>query len=62
MKTVEMFRDFDYRATKHRVTAFKAGNAYDRVTEAAAKAIVEADAGRVLMVSRQPRTRDDVGR
>jgi hypothetical protein len=48
MKSVEVFRDFDYQAHPRRTIRFHAGVTYTRVLEAAAKAIERAGAGRVV--------------
>lgn len=48
MKTVVMDRDYDYKPTKQRMTAYKAGMTYKKQPNAAADAIVEAGAGRVI--------------
>lgn len=48
MKKVKMSRDFDYRPTSQRLTAFRAGRTYPRVPEAAAEAIVAAGAGEIV--------------
>jgi hypothetical protein len=48
MKTVRMFRDFDYRPTPKFLTAFKGGKTYSRIPEAAVKAIIEAKAGEIV--------------
>lgn len=45
MKTVTMTRDFNFRAEPRTFIAFKDGETYTRVTEAAAEAIVKAKAG-----------------
>jgi hypothetical protein len=47
MKTVELFRDFDYIAGRKTVR-FHGGVIYSRVLEAAAAAIEQAGAGRVV--------------
>jgi hypothetical protein len=51
MKTVRVVRDFDYRAHKRRTVHFIAGVTYTRVIEAAATAIEQAGAGRILRAS-----------
>ena len=48
MKTVELFRDFDYEAHKRKTVRFHGGVTYSRVIEAAAVAIERAGAGRVV--------------
>lgn len=48
MKTVYLYRNFDYRAHRKWSVRFQAGITYQRVIEAAAAAIVRAGAGRVL--------------
>lgn len=48
MKTVEMFRDYDYRAHPRKTIRFHAGVTYARVIEAAAREIEQAEAGRVV--------------
>jgi hypothetical protein len=48
MKTVELFRDFDYRPHPRWSVRFLAGITYRRVLEAAATAIERAGAGRVV--------------
>lgn len=48
MKTVRMVRDFDYRAHRCITIAFKKGETYRRVLEAAARAIVKAQAGEIV--------------
>lgn len=48
MKTVEMSRDYDYRPTAQRLTAFKGGKTYEKVPNAAAEAIVAAGAGKIV--------------
>jgi len=47
MKTVTMHRDFDYHPTRQITIAFRGGETYHRVTEFAARAIVEAGAGEI---------------
>jgi hypothetical protein len=48
VKTVELFRDFDYEAHPRKTVRFHAGVTYSRVLEAAAAAIERAGAGRVV--------------
>lgn len=48
MRTVELFRDFDYRPHPRRTIRFHAGVTYARVLELAAAEIERAGAGRVL--------------
>lgn len=48
MKTVEVSRNFDYRAHPRKTVRFHAGVTYTRVLEAAATAIVNAGAGRIV--------------
>jgi len=48
MKTVELFRDFDYRPHPRRSVRFHAGITYARVLEAAASEIERNGAGRVI--------------
>jgi len=43
-----MLRDFSYRAKRHVFVQYLGGEIYRRVPEAAARAIVDADAGRVV--------------
>ncbi len=47
MKTVEMLHDFDYTPHRKITVRFKAGNKYDHVIDAAARAIERAEAGRI---------------
>lgn len=42
-----MLRDFDYRPTRHITIAYQAERTYQRVPEAAARAILAAKAGEV---------------
>ena len=49
MKTVELFRDFDYSPVPRKTVRFYAGITYTRVIEAASKAIEHAGAGRVIV-------------
>jgi hypothetical protein len=51
MKTVELFRDFDYRLHPRRSMRFRAGVTYARVLETAARQIEAAGAGRIVMPS-----------
>ena len=48
MKTVELFRDFDYRAHPRRTMRFHAGDTYARVLELAAQEIERNGAGRII--------------
>jgi hypothetical protein len=48
MKTVSLFRDFDYDADPRKTVRFHGGVTYTRVIEAAATAIVRAGAGRIV--------------
>lgn len=48
MKTVEMARDFSYRAKPRVFIQYLGGTTYERVPEAAARAIVEAGAGKIV--------------
>lgn len=48
MKTVELFRDFDYRLHPRRMVRFMGGLTYARVLEAAALSIEQAGAGRIV--------------
>jgi hypothetical protein len=48
VKTVELFRDFDYQAHPRKTVRFHGGVIYSHVLEAAAKAIERAGAGRVV--------------
>lgn len=47
MKNVRMFRDYDYRPTRHMMRAYKGGQDY-KVVEAAALAIVAAGVGEII--------------
>jgi hypothetical protein len=47
-KTVELFRDFDYRPHPRRTVRFHGGITYARVLELAAKEIERAGAGRII--------------
>ncbi len=46
MKTIEMSRDYSFRAGPRVFVQFKAGVTYQRVTETQARAIIDAGAGR----------------
>lgn len=48
MKTVELFRDFDYRPHPRKMVRFHAGCTYARVLELAAREIEQSGAGRIL--------------
>jgi hypothetical protein len=48
MKTVELFRDFDYRPHPRKLVRFHAGVTYARVLELAAQEIERNGAGRVI--------------
>ena len=48
MKTVELFRDFDYRAHPRKTIRFHANTTYSRVLELAAQEIERSGAGRIL--------------
>jgi hypothetical protein len=48
MKTVAMSRDFSYRAKRHVFVQYLGGGTYERVPEAAVRAIVDAGAGKVV--------------
>ncbi|MBN8987421.1 MAG: hypothetical protein J0H42_04195 [Rhizobiales bacterium] len=48
MKVVAVSRDFSYRAKRHVFVQYLAGVTYQRVPEAAVRAILEAGAGRVV--------------
>ena len=48
MRTVELFRDFDYRPHRRRTIRFHAGCTYVRVLELAAREIERAGAGRII--------------
>jgi hypothetical protein len=50
MRTVEMLRDFDYFTHTRRFVRFYRGIVYTRVIEAAADAIVNAGAGRIVQL------------
>ena len=56
MKTVLLFRDFDYRTHQRRTVRFYAGATYTRVIEAAASAIVRAGAGRIVELDKRDGT------
>lgn len=49
MKTVEMFRDFDYSPTRALTVRFVAGVTYLRVLETAARLIERNGAGRIVI-------------
>ena len=51
MKTVELFRDYDYKPHPRKTIRFHAGVTYARVLEAAAREIEKAGAGRIAMPS-----------
>jgi len=51
MKTVELFRDFDYRPHRRKTIRFHAGITYSRVLEIAAREIERNGAGRILVAS-----------
>lgn len=57
MKTVVMHRNFDYRPTRHLIRAYKGGQKYNRVPEAAVAAIVAAGAGRIVKDGKRDRSR-----
>jgi hypothetical protein len=48
MKTVLMVRDFDYTPHRKWSVRFKQGICYSRVLDAAARAIEQAEAGRIV--------------
>lgn len=48
MKTVEMERDFNFRAAARVFVHYVGGTVYRRVPEAAVRAIVSAKAGKVV--------------
>ncbi|MBR0855664.1 hypothetical protein [Bradyrhizobium liaoningense] len=48
MKTVLMNRTFDYRPRRAVIVVYAAGQRYERVPEAAVRAIVAAHAGEVV--------------
>ena len=48
MKTVELFRDFDYRTHPRRTVRFHGGVTYARVLELAAQEIERNGAGRII--------------
>ena len=48
MKTVELFRDFDYPLHPRRTVRFRGGVTYARVLEIAAREIERHGAGRIL--------------
>lgn len=47
MKTVVMIRTFDYRPKAGVIIAYSGGRRYERVPEAAVRAIVKAGAGEI---------------
>ena len=48
VKTVELFRDYDYQAHRRRTVRFHAGTTYARVLELAAQEIERKGAGRIV--------------
>lgn len=48
MKSIEMFRDYDYRPTRDVMRSYRAGRVYRRVPEAAVQKILESGAGRIV--------------
>lgn len=48
MKTIKMERDFSYRATSRAFVQYLGGTTYQRVPEAAVRAIVAAGAGEIV--------------
>lgn len=48
MKTITMSRDFTYRAKQRVNIQYLAGATYDRVPESAVRAILAANAGKVV--------------
>ena len=48
MKTVELWRDFDYRPHPRKTVRFHGGTTYARVLELAAREIERAGAGRII--------------
>jgi len=48
MKTVELFRDYDYRPNRRRTVRFHGGITYSRVLEIAAHEIERVGAGRIM--------------
>ncbi len=48
MKSVRMLRDFSHRASARVFVQYLAGKTYDRVPEAAVRAIVSAQAGEIV--------------
>ncbi|UPU01317.1 hypothetical protein J4G48_0031805 [Bradyrhizobium barranii subsp. apii] len=48
MKTILMTRTFDYRPRRAVIVVYAAGKRYERVPEAAVRAIVAAGAGEVV--------------
>jgi hypothetical protein len=55
VKTVTMRCDFDYRPRRGVIIAYRAGQTYRRVPEAAVRAIVEAQAGEIDGEGGRPR-------
>lgn len=51
MKTITMLRDFDYHANRWITIAYKSGETYRKVPEAAVRAILAAKAGEVEAVT-----------
>ena len=49
MKTVQLFRDYDYHAHPRKTVRFHAGCTYSRVLELAAREIERHGAGRILV-------------
>jgi hypothetical protein len=49
MKTVKMERDFSYRATPRAFVQYLGGETYQRVPEAAVRAITAAGAGTIVV-------------
>lgn len=54
MKTVEMDRDFAYLPHPSQSVMYRKGQRYERVPEAAVKAITEKGAGRVVAEDAEP--------
>jgi hypothetical protein len=54
MKTVELYRDFDYAADPRKTVRFHGGVTYASVIEAAAAAIEHAGAGRIVSKPSDP--------
>lgn len=48
MKTVEMVRDFSYRAKARVFIQYLGGTTYERVPEVVVRAILEAGAGKIV--------------